>query len=444
MNKPPQTPAERPPKFNLNFVLLEWEKYLLATHHFAVDKGNALWRYENGRYVPNAEGYIAAWLYEKFKSSPDRMHWHPSHSTRLTTAAKLTAPLLWDRPQWTTINLSNCQLQWSGTRWDKMSHNAGWLSPLQLNVAYDPTADCPNWRQFIADLLPDEDPEYTFKLIASLICTARDNTHKAYLFLGETGGEGKSTLIHAIQNLLGPDAYVTRSLQSLESNRFATVDLQGRLALIDADMDTRPFKSIVTFKRIVTQDTIQAEYKGGEQFSFAPYCKVLMASNRVPVSQEGGHQWERRWSIIPFKKNLPFAKRRPPSEMNALLTNPTELSGVLNAALPYIADIAQRGIQTEATWADMISQEGYWHDFSEAWARQSFEYRLDSLMLPSEAYRRYTSWCESRDRSPLSKSAFKTLVGRMHPGTLFDVRPSPGSTPGAERPRYWKHIAFCT
>ena len=427
---PPSTP--QPPKFNLLHTLLQCEKDLLSRFSFAQDPGNALWYYQNGRYGPGGEGLIEKELYNTFKASPHRMHWQPQHANRIITAAKLDSPSLWDKPAWTTLNLQNCQLHWNGRSWDKLSHNRGWLSPLQLAVNYDPSAECHAWRQLIKELLPDEDPDFTFKLIASLITPSTNNNQQAYLCLGEVGGEGKSTYIKGIQSFLGPDACITRSLQSLEENRFATAGLQGKLVLLDSDMETRVFKTTAVFKQIVTQDSVQCEYKGGKLFSFNPFCKVLMASNLVPRSQEGGNAWSRRWCIIPFSKILPPDKRRPPSEIDALLSHPTELSGLLNDVLPFVAPIALNGLTTTAEWATMITQESYWHDYAEAWIRQSFEHRQDHLLPPAEAYRRYCDWCEQKGRSQFTRKAFRSLVEKLYPRTIFDYRPSASS--GLDRP----------
>lgn len=428
------------PKFNLAAKLVALEKRMFQTQSFALDQGNKLWRFHEGRYIPDGEHWIRTFVYDCFTTmESERIHWRPEHANRLVHAATYspTTPRLWEAPPWTEINVKNGILKYmGGDRWQKHQSHASWLSPLQIAAEYDPTCTCPNWDQVIADILPQQDPEFLYKLIAWLICTAPNNNQQAVLFLGEHGGEGKSTLIKAICHLLGPSAAIVRSLDSLETNRFATADLQGKLALIDPDMSTQIFRSISVFKAIISQDPIQGEYKGGSIFTFTPHCKVLVGSNRNPASAEGGNAWERRWLTCPFDRILPLEKRLPPSEIHQLLTDPHELSGVLNRALRHIPTIATNGLVLTPEWKAMLEERGPSHDPLNHWLKSRLVPDPDGVVYKEQFYHEYQGWSEGQGRAAVSNEALGRRIIKLFPSVITS---KPVNSKGARQP-VWKGI----
>jgi len=428
------------PKFNKNQFLVDNERELLSKYHFAIDQNRRLWYYSDGRYLPDAiENLLTRWVKQKWSSGIIQQFWDPSHAHRIAQAIAADSPQLWSAPPYLhQLNVANGILEWTGTYWKLLPHSPSWLSPIQLPLVYDPSAKCPHWDTFTAETFPDDNPDLPYQILAWLAGPYGHGSQVAINFLGESGAEGKSTAITAMCAFLGPSNYQISNLHSLQSNRFSTAYLQGRLALICPDLPTTVMRETETFKKIVTCDEIQAEYKGGKQFQFRPYCKVLTASNRVPTSLEGGSGWSRRWRNVPFSKTL--KARRTPAEMEALLHSPQELSGVLNKVLHHFIAIQSSGIPLPLPSPGDSSDDLAQLDPVYGWLTQTFRVEPGTTTPKTDVYQRYKSWCERREQSPMSSNALSYAVNRC-----FPVLPPPERGPrdhSGARPYHWVNLAY--
>lgn len=433
------TPAQKP-KFNKMQFLVDNERELLSKYHFAVDQNRRLWYYSDGRYLPGAiENLLVRWVKQKWGVGIIQQFWDPSHAHRIAQSIASDCPTLWTvPPALTQINVENGILEWTGTAWILREHSPGWLSPLQLPIKYDPSAKCPHWDSFIADTFPDDNPDLPYQLLAWLAGPYGHGSQVAVNFLGETGAEGKSTAINAICAFLGPTNYQISNLHSLQSNRFSTAYLQGRLALICPDLPTTVMRETETFKKIVTCDEIQAEYKGGAQFQFRPFCKVLTASNRMPTSLEGGTGWSRRWYNVSFHKTI--TAKRSPAEMEARLHHPRELSGVLNKVLSHFIAIQSSGIALPTRAAIDPEADLAQHDPVYGWISQTFRVEPGATIAKPDVYQRYKLWCEKREQAPMSSNALSYAINRY-----FPVLPKPERGPrdhAGFKPYHWINLTY--
>ncbi|MFN7834459.1 MAG: phage/plasmid primase, P4 family [Burkholderiaceae bacterium] len=432
----------RTPKINIKRALVEQERQLLAEHHFAVGGGSRLWMFKEGRYSPDAIKFLQKWVRLKWTGGLLDENWDPSFPHRIAQSISALSPSLWERPPYTQLNVLNGLLHsTSEDKWVFRPHDPGWLSPIQLPVHYDPAATCPHWEELQDELFPDAsetgitDP--LFKIVAWLMGPEGHGSQVAVLLLGEYGGEGKSTVINAIQAFLGDDNFLTSNLVSLQHNRFTTAYIQNKLAIICPDMPTSVMRETEVFKKVVTCDFIQAEYKGGEQFMFRPWAKVLCAGNRIPSSTEGGDAWKRRWFPISFHKKPKH--RRTPAEMASRLHSPSELSGVFNRALAYYLPIQRTGIPLTPQ-AMLEAQEALdQRDPLQNWILSHCAFTVGAACFKAEVYRAYLLWCEQRGQSPLSDRAFGYQITKLFPKAKTDKGPRQED---GSRPLLWVNLSF--
>ncbi|NLZ47047.1 MAG: DNA primase, partial [Clostridiales bacterium] len=90
-----------------------------------------------------------------------------------------------------------------------------------------------------------------------------------------------------------------------------TVMLFGKLANIGDDISAEFIVDPSVFKKIVTGEDIDAEYKGRDKFSFKPYAKLYFSANKISRIGKGGEfaSIKRRLIIIPFDRH--FSKDDP-------------------------------------------------------------------------------------------------------------------------------------
>ncbi len=246
-----------------------------------------------------------------------------------------------------------------------------------------------------------------FQLIA-LLMIPYTSAQRALLLHGPRG-TGKSRLLAGIRSFLGTQNTSSKSLHTLEENRFACPYLYGKLANICADLPTHDLESTSKFKAITGEDFIDAEYKHGKQFHFKPFARLLFSANEPPTSKDATDAFLDRWWVIPFGTRFQdSSKQIPAEELDALLRQPTELSGVLNRALRELPGVTKRkGVtQTESTRAahdDFCATT----DPFRVWLSECVE-DDPAAVTPCEVLRdSYSMFLRERGRSkPVNQTAF--------------------------------------
>lgn len=128
----------------------------------------------------------------------------------------------------------------------------------------------------------------------------RNEMSKAFILTGEKSN-GKSTYLEMVKNVLGEGNVSSLDLAELDE-RFSVAEMSGKLANIGDDISDEFMqgRSIATFKKIVSGNSIKAEFKGQDVFFFAPYVKLLFSANTIPRTKDKTGAVLRRLVIIPF------------------------------------------------------------------------------------------------------------------------------------------------
>lgn len=135
----------------------------------------------------------------------------------------------------------------------------------------------------------------------------RNQLGKAFFLTGEKSN-GKSTFLSMLGNVLGDDNMSSLDLAELDE-RFSVAMLYGKLANIGDDISDSFLQgnSVANFKKVVTGDSLKAEFKGETPFFFRPYVKLLFSANEIPRIKDKTGAVLRRFVIIPF--NATFSKK---------------------------------------------------------------------------------------------------------------------------------------
>lgn len=289
-------------------------------------------------------------------------------------------------------------------------HDPKYKFTTHLPVEYDPEADCPQIREFLHDITRrEEDAKTLLEVLGN--CLIPNYKHEYILFLFGEGANGKSTWLNVVRQFLGADNTTSLQLQKLAENRFATARLLGKWANIAEDLPSRKLQNTGTLKDLSGGGEVPAEKKGKDGFDFENRAKLMFAANRPPVLGEQTYAIKRR--LVPV--HLPYQythdpddehKQRDPHLLEKL-TEPAELSGLLNAALGGLERLREQG--------DVSLPEDE-HERLELYERHSDHikaFRLDCLeneggerLTKDEVYNAYTNFCDDRDREPVGKRTF--------------------------------------
>jgi putative DNA primase/helicase len=384
-----------------------------------------LWIYDSGVYQPGGEQKIAKIAQDKLGSA--------TRTNRIReTLDFIKREIHSDLPKTKTefINLQNGRLNWK-TR-ELFPHSPEIFEITQLPVSHDILALCPVYDNYMETTL---DPD-VIQLAEEIIgyCLLPDTKFEKAIMCTGPGRNGKSIFLHLIQHLLGLENVANIALQEIEENRFRAAELLGKLANIFADLDSRALKGSSFFKMLVSGDSLTAERKFKDPFSFVNYARLIFSANKLPRSTDTTFAFYERWLIIPFDRV--FDKNNPATDpdLRTKLAEPSELSGILNRALSGLQRLYFTGRFTEPESVKAaLNEYQLLNDSVLAFCEDCVEIAPCNVITKKNLYSSYKIWCESQGLRPVSQTKLKPSLLKAFP-QIKDGRDSNNG------PRIWYGI----
>lgn len=312
----------------------------------------------------------------------------------------------------------------------------------RLPVEYQPDAPAPTkWLEFLDGLLIPEDI-LTLQEYLGYLLIPSTKAQKMLVMTGK-GGEGKSRIGLLLKKLFG-EASHSESILRIETNRFASANLEYKLVMVDDDLnmvalpETRNIKSIVT-----AEDRLCIERKNKQAVQGLLYVRFICFGNgNLVAAHDDSDGFNRKDSRFTYIRNSIFAICNPTNVANdinvglrwrrqilitvkdrdpARVDNPflieelsEELPGILLWMLEglhrllanrYQFTISERSIQNlEAAMADSDNLT----QFMQATAYVRF--KSDTEERSTYLYRAYTKWCEDNLESPVPQKKFSQFL----------------------------------
>jgi len=178
-------------------------------------------------------------------------------------------------------------------------------STIQLNVNYDVNAiknNAENWKYYMTSTF--ENDSERMKLIGEMLgycLTSNCKFHKSFMLVGE-GSNGKSVLLDIMDYIWGSKNISDVDICELDKP-FARVSLFGKLINKSSEIEGN-LKTTSFFKKIVSGDMLDGEFKNKDRFSFPSTTKLIFAMNSLPNTKDKSDGLYRRLCIIPFNKQF--------------------------------------------------------------------------------------------------------------------------------------------
>lgn len=282
----------------------------------------------------------------------------------------------------------------------------------RLAVGYLPDAPRPErWLRFLSELLEPEDiPTLQEYLGYCLLPTTR--AQKMLLIIGR-GGEGKSRIGLVMRAILG-DSMNTTSIQKVENNRFSRADLEGKLLMVDDDMDMSALPKTNYIKSIVTSECkMDMERKGVQSYQSQLYVRFLCFGNGALTALHDRSDGFFRRQIVLTTKDKPAGRTDDPFLSDKLIA---EREGIFLWCLEglrrllannyrfTISDRARENIAVVVREAnnivDFLTSTGY------------VQLKADGEAATRDLYAAYTVWCEDNAENPLSPKSFSGFLAQ--------------------------------
>ncbi len=277
-------------------------------------------------------------------------------------------------------------------------------------ATYDPEAKRPLFDRHVAWCLEEPEVQGYLKTLFGYICTG-STKEQVFAILQGKGGDGKSTLVNAIRDVLGSYA-VTAAIETfldtgVKQSSQASPDLArlaGDTRLISTSEPPRnsklasgAIKSFTGGGHIVARELRQGI------FEFSPIGKVVLECNAKPVINDTDDGIWRRVRIILFKRQVPKEQRDNdlPDKLAA------EASGILNWLVEGVLSWIDDGLVTPAAIDEVLDD---YRRGSNTFA----EWFADRVIVDPKAeegatafHKDYKTWCEDNGHDrPMSQTAF--------------------------------------
>lgn len=213
-------------------------------------------------------------------------------------------------------------------------HDAADYATTALPYAYDPDADAPAWRCFLAALNPDVVP---FLQEYAGYCLTTDTRQELAVWLHGQPGGGKSTFIEGLRAMLGPKA-ANLSLRDIERSQFGLAGIRGKTLLVASESPTDYVTTTDILNSLISGETVRVEQKHRDAFDMTPRAKICWAMNSYPRIGDPNDGLFRRVKVVTFEP-IPEADRDP--EIKETIRS--EGAGILLWALEGLKRLRARG-----------------------------------------------------------------------------------------------------
>ena len=383
---------------------------------FATDPAGRLYYYEGGVYKPRGEE-AAARMYIKLLKAYDRASdWRPRRSEGLIEYIRMVAPPLLEKPDLYRINLMNGIYDLE--REELQPSSSEYRTTIQIPIAYDRNAECPEWDQFLQDVFP-QGVRLMLELIG--ICLVPFTGLQKCIVLVGSGSNGKSTFLNGLQAAVGLENISNVSLHSLTNpmEKFSRANIVGKLINVFGDLSSKKIEDAANFKPLTGEDRLTIEYKHKAPFSYTPFCKLLFSCNEIIKSDDNSEGYKRRFIHIPFMKKFAVNPKKG-KELEYALSDPKELSGLLNKVLPLINKVIEDGFTITPQIAEIIDNYHPIPDVTRKWLMDTLEYVEGAVLPSSRFYDYYCTHCQ-HSTEPFERGKLITYIKNLFPDAKAGV-----------------------
>jgi putative DNA primase/helicase len=233
-----------------------------------------------------------------------------------------------------------------------------------------------------------------------------DTSERALFVCHGGGGNGKSTLLETIADMLGDYAMRTPA-ETLMVKREGQIPndvaaLRGAryVHASETEEGRRLAESFV--KDLTGRDTLAARFMRGEWFQFRPVCKVWLRTNHKPVIRGTDEAMWDRLRLIPFEVRIP--EHQQDRELPHKLRE--ELPGILAWAVTGCLLWQVNGLGTPERVR--AATQGYRDEMDRLgdFVDDCCVVTVEAQVTTKAIYSIYMAWCQRNGEPPLNRRAF--------------------------------------
>lgn len=277
-----------------------------------------------------------------------------------------------------TINLGTGTLQ---------PHSPSDMITRQVNVEYDPIADCPTFKKFLLRIFGENLELISYVQRFFGYCLTGKTDEQIMLFCYGTGANGKTTLLKLFLNLLSDfaasaqaDLLMAKDFRGGASSEIARLKGTRLVAVNEVPEDARLAEAQV--KTLTGGDTVAARYLYHEFFEFVPQFKLVLIGNHKPEIKGQDYGIWRRIHLLPFLATIPENERDP-----ALADKlKKELPGILTWAVSGCLEWQKSGLRPPKEITEAVDEYKKSEDFFGQWFQDCCEPKKNASAKSDNVY----------------------------------------------------------
>ena len=308
----------------------------------------------------------------------------------------------------------NCQNGLVDLKTGKLiKHSPDYFIKYVLKHKYDPNADCKTFLKSL-NLVTNGDKDLQLliqQVFGYCIIGGHPKAHKAFMFYGE-GGNGKSTILTALSNLVGREN-TARVPLTLFDKPFSMISLDGKLVnLID---ETPKFNiNPEAFKNVVSGGYVRAAHKRKDEIDLKINARIVFACNKLPNFKDDSDGMLRRLVIIPFNHRIPDSEADYDIDDKIL----KEMPGVLNFAIEGLKMLIDNGYEFHKPDATKTALDTYKQETDSVhyFFKTSTEFtgkEFDNIKY-QDLYKIYKNFCKEEGLFAVAKRSFSRSATKYY------------------------------
>lgn len=277
---------------------------------------------------------------------------------------------------------------------------------MSTGAAFDATARCDRWRQFVREIADDDERAELLRLALGYSLTA-DLSEQVFFVLLGPGANGKSTLLEMMAFVVGdyagllPFSVLTRD-RDARAVQAEIAQLPGVRFGRASELRENAFLDEGRIKALTGGDPITAAHKFGRPFTFRPAFKLWLGLNHRPRVSDRSHGFWRRAVLVPFTRTFAVDKT-----LERTLRN--EAPGILAWLVEAAMDWRRIGLP-RPTIVEQAAQE--WRsseDLIGQWADAALVVDPDGRLGAAAAYEAFKAWADAEHLADRERPGRRTF-----------------------------------
>ncbi|MBZ0183324.1 MAG: DUF5906 domain-containing protein [Melioribacteraceae bacterium] len=294
-----------------------------------------------------------------------------------------------------------------------LSHSPSYYHNYQFPFEYHPNADCPLFKEKLAEIFPNDQESIDFLRSWMLYLMIRSYEHQKILFMiGEKGRNGKSLIAELITEMLSKALVTNQNIEELSSNRnYSKVQLESKLLNIASETSYEALETNI-LKNLSGGDTISAREIYKPQVKFTNYARLVVIGNSMPIFKSADPALLKRICILDFKES--FEDKADPQLLEKLKK---EIPGIFNWILEMADNIILEDdsikIGEPKSILNNLEKYKYQLDTTLGYVNEKVTLKENHAVQLKEIYDSYRKWFKEQGyKSSLmkNKSLFKTSL----------------------------------